>query len=267
MRIVHVSAECYPMAKAGGLGDVVGALPKYQQKIGQQAMVVMPMYRTSFLEKTSWDVVHKGDAFLGNWQFNYTIIQEQSGQLGYPLYLVDIHGLLDRPKIYGYKDDTDRFIGFQIAVVDWLTSWKEAPDVVHCHDHQAGLVPFMMKYCYAYQQLASIKTILTIHNAQYHGTIGWDRTNLIPKWDNWKRGMLEWDGCIHPLASAIKCVDKVTTVSPTYLQQLKYQSNGLEALFEYEQGKCIGILNGIDNEVWNPDTDPMINYHYHLQNF
>ena len=79
--------------------------------------------------------------------------------------------------------------------------------------------------------------------------------------------MLEWDGCIHPLASAIKCVDKVTTVSPTYLQQLKYQSNGLEALFEYEQGKCIGILNGIDNEVWNPDTDPMINYHYHFQNF
>ena len=181
MRIVHVSAECYPMAKAGGLGDVVGALPKYQQKIGQQAMVVMPMYKTAFLEKTSWDLVHKGDAYLGDWQFNYTIIQEQSGQLGYPLYLVDIHGLLDRPKIYGYKDDTDRFIGFQIAVVDWLKTWKEAPDVVHCHDHQAGLVPFMMKYCYAFQQLASIKTILTIHNAQYHGSMGWDRSNLIPK--------------------------------------------------------------------------------------
>ena len=267
MRIVHVSAECYPMAKAGGLGDVVGALPKYQQKIGQEAMVVMPMYKTAFLEKTSWDVVHKGEAYLGDWQFNYTIIQAHSGQLGYPLYLVDIHGLLDRPKIYGYKDDTDRFIGFQIAVVDWLNSWKEAPDVVHCHDHQAGLVPFIMKYCYAYQQLASIKTILTIHNAQYHGSMGWDRSNLIPKWDTWKRGMLEWDGCIHPLASAIKCVDKVTTVSPTYMQQLKYQSNGLEALFEYEQGKCIGILNGIDNEVWNPDADPMITYHYHLQNF
>ena len=71
MRIVHVSAECYPMAKAGGLGDVVGALPKYQQKIGQQAMVVMPMYKTAFLEKTSWDVVHKGDAYLGDWQFNW----------------------------------------------------------------------------------------------------------------------------------------------------------------------------------------------------
>jgi starch synthase len=267
MRIVHVSAECYPMAKAGGLGDVLGALPKYQNKIGQQAMVVMPMYKTPFLEKTNWDVVHKGNAYLGDWFFDYTIIQERSGQLGYPLYLVDIHGLLDRPKIYGFSDDTDRFVGFQIAVVDWLNSWQEAPGVVHCHDHQAGLVSFMMKYCFAYQKLGSIKTILTIHNAQYHGAMGWEKSNLIPKWDTWKRGMLEWDGCINPLATAIKCVDKVTTVSPTYMQQLKYQSNGLESLFEYEQGKCVGILNGIDNEVWNPATDPMVAYHYNHENF
>ena len=267
MRIVHVSAECYPMAKAGGLGDVVGALPKYQNKIGQQAMVVMPMYKTPFLEKSQWDLVHQGNAYLGNWYFNYTIIQEATGQLGYPLYLVDIHGLLDRPKIYGYADDADRFIGFQIAVMDWLKSWNDMPDVVHCHDHQSGLIPFMMKYCYDYQKLASIKTILTIHNAQYHGSMGWEKSTLIPRWDTWKRGMLEWDGCINPLATAIKCADKVTTVSPTYMQQLKYQSNGLEPLFEYEQGKCIGILNGIDNEVWNPDTDPFVSYHFNQQNF
>ncbi len=267
MRIVHVSAECYPMAKAGGLGDVVGALPKYQNKIGQQAMVVMPMYKTPFLEKSQWDLVHQGNAYLGNWYFNYTIIQEATGQLGYPLYLVDIHGLLDRPKIYGYADDADRFIGFQIAVMDWLKSWNDMPDVVHCHDHQSGLIPFMMKYCYDYQKLAAIKTILTIHNAQYHGSMGWEKSTLIPRWDTWKRGMLEWDGCINPLATAIKCADKVTTVSPTYMQQLKYQSNGLEPLFEYEQGKCIGILNGIDNEVWNPDTDPFVSYHFNQQNF
>jgi len=267
MLVVHISAECYPMAKAGGLGDVVGALPKYQVKTGQDSMVVMPMYKTPFLEKTSWEVVHKGDAYLGSWFFNYTIIKESSNQLGYALYLVDIHGLLDRPKIYGYEDDADRFIGFQIAVVDWLKSWQRLPDVVHCHDHQAGLVPFMMKYCYDYQKLASIKTILTIHNAQYHGAMGWEKSSLIPRWDTWKRGMLEWDGCINPLATAIKCVDKVTTVSPTYMQQLKYQSNGLESLFEYEKGKCVGILNGIDNELWNPDTDPFIAHHFNVDTY
>ena len=267
MRIVHISAECYPMAKAGGLGDVVGALPKYQHKIGQEAMVVMPMYKTPFLEKSNWDTVHQGNAYLGNWYFNYTIIKEQSNQLGYGLYLVDIHGLLDRSKIYGYADDADRFIGFQIAVTDWLTSWHETPDIVHCHDHQAGLVPFMMKYCYDFQKLASVKTILTIHNAQYHGAMSWEKSILIPKWDTWKRGLLEWDGCINPLATAIKCVDKVTTVSPTYMQQLRYQSNGLEPLFEYEQGKCVGILNGIDNEVWNPDTDPFVPHHFNVHTF
>ena len=267
MRIVHISAECYPMAKAGGLGDVVGALPKYQNKTGQEAMVVMPMYKTPFLEKSSWDLVHQGNAYLGHWFFNYSIIKESTGQLGYPLYLVDIHGLLDRPKIYGYDDDADRFIGFQIAVIDWLKSWQNLPDIVHCHDHQAGLVPFMMKYCYDYQKLASIKTVLTIHNAQYHGAMGWDKSTLIPRWDTWKRGLLEWDGCINSLATAIKCVDKVTTVSPTYMQQLKYQSNGLESLFDYEQGKCVGILNGIDNEVWDPSSDPFVPYHFNAANF
>ena len=120
MVIVHVSAECYPMAKAGGLGDVVGALPKYQAKVGDDAMVVMPMYQTPFLQQNKWEVHFKGSANLGNWFFDYTIIKESTGKLGFNLYLVDINGLLDRPKIYGYPDDTDRFIGFQVAVVGCL---------------------------------------------------------------------------------------------------------------------------------------------------
>lgn len=265
MLIVHISAECYPMAKAGGLGDVVGALPKYQNKSGDEAMVVMPMYKTPFLEKQEWDVHFKGNTNLGDWFFDYTIIQLKNSQLGFNLFLVDINGLLDRPKIYGYTDDHDRFIGFQIAVVHWLKHWAQQPDIVHCHDHQAGLIPFMMKHCYDYQQLQSIKTVLTIHNAQYHGAMGWDKSILIPRWDLWKRGLLEWNNCINSLATAVKCADKVTTVSPTYMHELKVHSNGLESLFEYEQGKCIGILNGIDNELWNPATDAMVPYHYSLK--
>jgi starch synthase len=265
MVIVHVSAECYPMAKAGGLGDVVGALPKYQKKMGDESMVVMPMYKTPFLEKNEWDVHFKGKANLGYWFFDFTIIKERKSVLGFDLYLVDINGLLDRPKVYGYTDDNDRFIGFQIAVVNWLNHWAQQPDVVHCHDHQAGLVPFMMKHCYDYNKLQNVKMVLTIHNAQYHGSMGWDKSILIPRWDLWKRGLLEWNGAINPLATAVKCVDKVTTVSPTYMHELKVHSNGLEPLFEYEQGKCIGILNGIDNEVWDPATDPMVPFHYSIK--
>ena len=172
--------------------------------------------------------------------------------------------MLDRPKIYGYTDDTDRFLGFQIAVVNWLSNWAKQPDIVHCHDHQAGLVPFMMKHCYDYKKLQNVKTVLTIHNAQYHGSMDWDKSTLIPKWDEWKHGLLEWNNNINPLATAVKCADRVTTVSPTYMQELKLHSNGLESLFVNEQSKCIGILNGIDNELWDPATDPMVPFHYSL---
>ena len=264
MVIVHISAECYPMAKAGGLGDVVGALPKYQNKNGDQAMVVMPMYKTNFLNENNWEVHYKGNTNLSNWFFDYTIIKESSGKLGYDLYLVDINGLLDRPKIYGYNDDIDRFLGFQVAVVNWLSHWEALPAIVHCHDHQAACIPFMMKYCYDYKKLEKVKTVLSIHNAQYQGAMGWDKSILIPRWDLSKKGLLEWGGCINSLAVGVKCADKITTVSPSYAHQLTTASNGLELLFKNETNKTVGILNGIDNELWNPATDAMIPFHYNL---
>ena len=262
MEILHVSAECYPVAKAGGLGDVVGALPKYLNQMEHLAKVVMPMYRTKFLYANEWEVVHKGGTNLGNWWFEYTIIKEKTNKLGFDLYLLDINGLLDREKVYGYDDDTERFTAFQISVLDWVNAWQHMPDVIHCHDHHTALIPFMMKYCYRFSKIKSISSVLTIHNAEYQGWMGWDKSNYIPEWDMWHWGMLDWKNTINPLASGIKCADKVTTVSPSYLDELKYMSNGLEALFEYEKGKCSGILNGIDTDVWDPSTDTYISYQY-----
>ena len=265
MEIVHVTAECYPVAKAGGLGDVAGALPKYQTGLGHTAKVVMPMYRTKFLYNNDWDLVHEGGQRLGGHWFHYSIIKEKTNKLGFDLYLVDINGLLDREKIYGYDDDAERFISFQIAVCDWLNKWQHKPDIIHCHDYHTGLVPFMVKYCYEFASLASTPTIITIHNAEYQGWMGWDRAHYIPPYDTWKSGQLDWNNTINPLASAIKCAWKVTTVSPSYLQELRYNANGLEALFEYEKGKSIGIINGIDTDVWNPATDPLIVQNYSTQ--
>ena len=258
MEIVHVTAECYPVAKAGGLGDVAGALPKYQVQSGHYAKLVMPMYKTKFLYENQFTVDFKGRARLGSWYFDYTIIKENTNKLGFDLFLVDINGLLDREKIYGYDDDMERFLGFQIAVTDWISHWQHKPDVVHCHDYHTGLIPFMFKHCYAYNMLADVPTILTIHNAQYQGWMGWHNSHLLPDYDPWKSGLLEWKGTINPLASAVKCSWKVTTVSWSYLEELRYNSNGLEALFEFERGKCIGILNGIDADVWDPATDTFL---------
>lgn len=266
MEIIHISAECYPVAKAGGLGDVVGALPKYQCKAGHIAKVVMPMYRTKFLYENDWSVDFKGAANLGNWYFDFTIIKEPSNKLGFDLFLVDINGLLDRQKIYGYDDDVERFTAFQIAVVSWMSSWEHKPDLVHCHDHHTGLIPFMMQNCYDFATLKGVPTVFTIHNAQYQGWMGWDKSKYIPRWDLWKRGLLDWADNINPLASGVKCASKVTTVSWSYMHELVYNSNGLEKLFEIEKGKCVGILNGIDTEVWNPYTDKYLTDHFSVKN-
>ena len=265
MEIIHVAAECFPMAKVGGLADVVGALPKYQIQLGHLAKVVMPMHKTSFLHANEWDVAYKGEMFMQHQQIHYTIIKEKSNALGFDLYCVDILGLLDRESVYGYEDDQYRYIAFQMAVVDWMSQWQHQPDVVHVHDYHAGLIPFFMRYCQAYTHLSSIKTVLTVHNAQYQGWMDWTFANYFPAFDQWKSGMLEWNNQINPLASAIKCADKVTTVSATYMQELMNQANGLEQLFQYEQGKCTGIINGIDYDIWNPATDSRLLHYFDVQ--
>lgn len=263
MEILHVAAECYPMAKAGGLGDVVGALPKYQNELGHVAKVVMPMYRTKFLYANQWELVHEGGQQLGSHWFHYSVIREKTNKLGFDLYLVDINGLLDREKIYGYDDDTERFLAFQIAVCDWVNRWQHAPDVIHCHDHHTGLIPFMCKYSYAFRnKLLPVKTVFTVHNGQYQGWISWDKYYYIPAYDSWNWGLLDWDNTINPMAAAVKCADKVTTVSHSYMDELKVSANGLQNLFEYEKGKSLGILNGIDTEVWDPQTDSFLAKNY-----
>lgn len=258
MEILHVSAECYPMAKAGGLADVVGALPKYQQKLGHYAKVVMPMHRTKFLYDNEWEVVHKGNFSMASFNFDFTVIKEKTNKLDFDLYCVDINGLLDREKIYSYDDDTERFTAFQIAVLEWLSKWEHQPNVINVHDHHAALIPFMIRHCFAYRHLASISLVLTIHNAQYQGWMSWDKSTYIPAWDTWKWGLLDWNNMINPLACGIKTADRVNTVSPGYMKELMTEANGLESLFNYEGGKCSGIINGIDYSVWNPATDTYI---------
>lgn len=258
MEILHVAAECYPYAKAGGLGDVVGALPKYQNQLGHIAKVVVPMHRTKFLYENEWETVHKGNIGLGDWFMDYTIIKEKTNKLGFDLYCVDIYGLLDRENIYSYSDDDNRFLAFQVAAVDWVSHWQDKPNVVHVHDHHAGLIPFLMQYTYAYNHLKTIQTVLTIHNAQYQGIMHWSKINRFPAWDAFAWGKLDWDDMINPLASAVKCAWKVNTVSPSYMEEIRTNANGLEALFEYERGKCSGIINGIDNVVWDPATDSFL---------
>jgi starch synthase len=258
MEIIHFSAECYPVAKVGGLGDVVGALPKYQNKLGHFAKVVMPAYNTKFLFENQFETVYNGWVNLGGKNYHAQIFREKTNKLGFDLFLVHVAGLTDRDNVYGYDDDTERFIAYQIAALDWIAQWQHRPDAIHCHDHHTGLIPFMVANCHQYRHLSFIPTFLTIHNAQYQGQFGWDKLHYLPAYDLDKSSKLDWGNCINPLAAAIKCAWRVTTVSNSYLDELSQQSNGLENLLAAERWKSRGILNGIDNEVWNPQSDAML---------
>jgi starch synthase len=265
MNIVHISAECYPVAKAGGLADVVGALPGYLQKMGHSSSVIMPKYDQKWIREHLLEVVHHSKIVFGDTVLPYHIYKDVNQTLGFDLFFVDIPGVLDRKGIYvdpdsgyGYWDEFERFSSFQIAAVDWLNSWYVRPDVVHCHDHHTSLIPFLMKHAYTYQNMRNIPTVLTIHNGQYHGNYDAGKNFFIPSFDSLQTGLLQWEGRMNQLACGIKCAWKVTTVSNTYLNELSHQANGIEPLIHAEWSKMSGILNGIDTEVWSPMSDDLI---------
>jgi len=258
MEIIHLSAECYPVAKVGGLGDVVGALPKYQNKLGHVAKVVMPAYNSKFLYENEFETVYDGWVKVASTNYQARILREKTNKLGFDIYLVHVAGLFDRDGVYGYDDDTERFLAFQITALDWIAQWQHRPDVIHVHDHHTGLIPFMVSNCNQYRHLNQVPTVLTIHNAQYQGQFGWDKLHYLPPFDLINTNKLDWSNAINPLASAIKCAWRVTTVSPSYLEEISYVANGLEGLLSQERGKSMGVLNGIDTEVWNPQKDKMI---------
>ena len=267
MEIFHISAECYPIAKVGGLADVVGALPKYQNNAGHLVRVVVPCYDTKFRKENEFECVHWGHVKLGNFNFPFNVLKETTDKLGFELYLIEIPELFDRKEVYGYQDDIERFLSFQMATLDWIIGRNEIPDVINCHDHHTGLIPFMMLYCHKYYRLQNTPSMITIHNGLYQGQFSFDKLYYIPEFDLSHVNVLEWGNCINSLAVAIKCAWAVTTVSPNYLNEINSSANGLESLFNMVRYKSKGILNGIDIEVWDPATDPALEKNYSIKNY
>jgi starch synthase len=268
IQVLHISAECYPAAKTGGLADVVGSLPKYQSEAGVLSAAIIPKYALKWIQGREWVTVY-GGAVRVDWRtVGFSVQQEKHNVLGFPFFVVDIPGLYDRPGIYNdpaghpYGDEVERYIVFQQAVLQWLLSFseQERPKVLHCHDHHTGLVPFMVKYCPQYQALARTPTVFTIHNGQYQGMFSRSNLHLMPYFDSAAYGLLDWNGILNPMASALRCAWAVTTVSESYLYELHESSLGLEQLFRDEWRKQYGIINGIDARVWDPATDPAIQH-------
>jgi len=273
IQVLHISAECYPAAKTGGLGDVVGSVPKYMTKAGVLSAAILPKYYLKWILGREWVTVYSGSLW-NNWrEWRFSVQQEKGNTQGYPMFVVDIPGLYDRPGVYNdpsgasYSDEVLRYIVFQQAVLEWLLSfpWQDRPRVLHCHDHHTGLIPWMVKYCPNYHPLAPIPTIFTIHNGQYQGMFSWNSGSLLPPYEAAGRSIVDWNGAVNPMAAAVKSAWAVTTVSQSYLYELHESSLGLEPLFRQEWAKQFGIINGIDAQVWDPETDPMVQQRLNIE--
>lgn len=266
MKVLQISMECYPAAKSGGLGDVVGALPIYLNKAGVSTSVIMPRFATKWLNQQVYRQVYSDHIRLGNEYVWFAIEEVMNENLGFPLYVANIPGKFDRAGVYGdpdggwYHDEVERYLCFQQAVLKWVVSMHWKPEILHCHDHHTGLIPFMVQYCPEFQSLRHIPTVFTIHNGEYHGAFSWSKMHLLPMFQAGARGLLDWGNTICPLAAGLKCCWRFTTVSPGYLEELRHSANGMEPLINREWGKSRGIINGIDTELWDPANDPLIAY-------
>ena len=252
---VHLSAECFPIAKVGGLGDVAGALPKYLNLAGVKSCAFLPYYNQKWNAQNKTIPIYHGSIQREGFYKEYFIRFYKDAGLGFDIFFVDMPDLLYRENVYGYDDDPLRFLFFQQAALDWLCTWKHKPEVFHCHDYHTGLIPFMIHQCPSLSVLKGIKTVFTIHNGLYTGAFEWSLAKYFPHFYLERRGLLEWNNVINPLASAIKCCDRLTTVSEGYLEELKAHDNPLHWLYNEFWQKSKGIVNGIDTEVWDPVTD------------
>ncbi len=272
MKVLHISTECYPAAKYGGLGDVVGALPIYCNRAGTSTSVIIPKYSTKWLGQQQFREVFSQHIKLGDEYIWFSIEEVSSADLGFPLYVANIPGKFDRPGVYGdpgggwYGDEIERYLCFQQAVLKWVVDMQWKPEILHCHDHHTGLIPFMVKHCPEFRSLRNMPTVFTIHNGAYNGAFGWNNYRLLPFFDAAAKNLLDWGDTICPLAAGIKCCWQLTTVSPGYLGELQHDANGLEPLINSELHKARGIINGIDTELWDPATDPMVAYPYDGKN-
>jgi starch synthase len=261
LQVLMVAAEAVPFAKAGGLGDVMGALPLALEKQGVRTTIVIPRYRGIDLEKFAFEPAAGRDA-------HHAVLPDSSVDV----FLIGNDKYFDRDGIYfdldtgkDYPDQADRWIFFQRAVMDFFRS-RQAPDIIHCHDHQTALIPAYLRRFYR-NAFPRTRSVFTIHNMGYQGLFprqailraGFDDAEFYPT------SPFEFYGMFNFMKVGITYSDVITTVSETYareIQSSKEYGYGLEDLLKERSNALVGIRNGIDDELWNPAEDQLIPFVY-----
>jgi starch synthase len=262
VKVLFAVSECGPFVKSGGLADVAGSLPKELKSFGTEVRVILPKYGTipdrfkNEMKKVSEFTVSVG------WRNQYCGIEELEYQ-GVTYYFIDNEYYFKRDRLYGHYDDGERFAYFNRAVLESLPHLNFLPNVIHCHDWHSAMIPYLLRVDYQNKKgYEKIRTVFTIHNLQFQGIfpketledlLGLNQQFFHPR-------HLEFYGNINFMKGAIVAADKITTVSPTYKQEIMTATFGekLEGLLRGREEDLFGILNGIDDQFYNPENDPLI---------
>ena len=266
-KILFVTSECVPFVKTGGLGDVAGALPKVLNQKGCDARVIMPKYGAipqQYKEKMRYiDHIY----IKMNWRSQYCGIFELDHD-GVKYYFIDNEFYFGGPAVYGpIHEDIERFAFFDKAVLAMLQVVDFFPDILHCNDWQAGMVPVLLRAHYSYDgRYNAMKSVMTIHNLKFQGI--YDKKTIADVCelsnDYFTPDKLEFYKDASFLKGGMVYADYITTVSPTYAEEIKsdYFGERLNGLLNARSGSLCGIVNGISYDDWNPATDKFIYHNY-----
>ncbi len=269
MRILFVSSEAAPFAKSGGLADISSALPRHLHARGHDVRLFLPMYPRVFAEGRSFETVVRDAAVdLGPHRVHFSVHTTKLPGTSLPVFFIRCPALYDRPSLY--TQDPDEHIRF--AALSWaaLVACQHmgfAPDIAHVNDWQTSLIPLLLKRAFAWDRLFDrTRTVLTIHNIGHQGAFPariLPETGLGGSAGDFHQDQLK-EGVLNFLLTGILYANAITTVSPTYAREIQTREHGvgLDGFLRQRDDVFFGILNGIDEASWNPETDPHIAKRY-----
>ena len=275
MKVVFVTSEMTPYAKTGGLADVCGSLPGELVDLGHEVCVVMPRYKKVDSAKFGLKKIVEGLEVPVGSEKKFARVYSVLHQEKVDVFFIDSPEFFGHDELYGtpygdYPDNDRRFAFFQRGALEFLRVANFKPDIIHCHDWQSGLVPVYLKtVCKADPFFKKTRTIFTIHNLAYQGNFPPDTlptTGL--GWEEFHIERLEFYGKVSFLKGGVVYADAVTTVSERYAQEIQTVEFGcgMEGVLKKRKADLYGIVNGIDLDEWNPETDPAIAFPYSLSN-
>lgn len=262
MNILFAASECVPFIKTGGLGDVIGALPKALKKQGISVSVILPKYGDLSSHYKEQMVLLESIEVPVGWRRAFCGI-ELIEYDGIHYYFLDNEYYFKRHGSYGFYDDGERFAFFSRAVLEVIPYLSDRPDIIHCHDWQTGPISVLLKAHYKNNPFyKNIKTVFTIHNLRYQGN--YPKTVLADLLDlselYFHMDGIEYHGNVSYLKAGLAYADYLTTVSPKYAEeiQMPFYGEGLDGFLRKQGNHLIGIINGLDYELYDPKTDEHI---------